>query len=449
MTSDAASPAAIGTGAVPPWHTLPAPEVISRLATALTGLTGAEAATRLEVHGPNELQAHSRESAWRTFAAQFQNVLILILLAGTAVSAFLGHTLEAVVITVIVLFAVLLGFIQEHRAGRALEALRKMAAPVGRVIRDGEERLVPARDLVPGDLIVLRAGDRVPADARVIQSVNLATDEASLTGESAAVQKAIAPLQDAELALGDRINLMYAGTMVVHGRGQAVIVATGMSTEFGRIAQMVVGVEATRTPLQENLDRLGGMLGKAALAVVALVVVIGLMRGLPAIEMFLFGIALAVAVVPEALPAVVTISLAIGVRRMVKRHALVRRLPVVETLGSTSVICSDKTGTLTRNEMTVRRLFADGGVFDVTGAGYEPKGDVLYRDSAIDPPHAVRELLRACVLASDARLVMRDGRWLVEGDPTEGALIAAAMKIGLDPAGLNQQEPRVAAIPFT
>ena len=450
MTRDAGSPPVIGPGAdAPPWHTFSAAEVISRLATPVTGLTAAEVAKRLEVHGPNELQAHSGESAWRTFAAQFQNVLILILLAATFVSAFLGHTLEAVVITVIVLFAVLLGFIQEHRAGRALEALRKMAAPLGRVIRDGEERLVPARDLVPGDLIVLRAGDRVPADARVTQSVNLATDEASLTGESAAVEKGVAPLQDAELPLGDRINLMYAGTMVAHGRGQSVIVSTGMSTEFGRIAQMVVGVEATRTPLQENLDRLGGMLGKAALVVVALVVVIGLLRGLPAIEMFLFGIALAVAVVPEALPAVVTISLAIGVRRMVKRHALVRRLPVVETLGSTSVICSDKTGTLTRNEMTVRRLFADGRTFDITGVGYEPKGDVHHMGGAIDPPDAVRELLRACVLASDARLVMREGRWQVEGDPTEGALIAAAMKIGLDPAGLNQQQPRVAEISFT
>ena len=449
MTSDAASPAAIGTGAVPPWHTLPAPEVISRLATALTGLTGAEAVKRLEVYGPNELQAHSRESAWRTLGAQFQNVLILILLAGTAVSAFLGHTLEAIVITVIVLFAVLLGFIQEHRAGRALEALRKMAAPLGRVIRDGEERLVPARDLVPGDVIVLRAGDRVPADARVTHSVNLATDEASLTGESAAVEKGAAPLQDAELPLGDRINLTYAGTMVVQGRGQAVIVSTGMSTEFGRIAQMVAGVESTRTPLQENLDRLGGTLGKVALGVVGMVVMVGLLRGLPAIQMFMFGIALAVAVVPEALPAVVTISLAIGVRRMVKRHALVRRLPIVETLGSTSVICSDKTGTLTRNEMTVRRLFAEGRTFEVTGAGYEPKGVVLHGGTTVDPPDGVHALLRACVLASDARLVMRDGRWQVEGDPTEGALIAAAMKIGLEASALNQQEPRIAEIPFS
>ena len=291
----------------------------------------------------------------------FRSVLILILLAGTLVSGFLGHTLEAVVITVIVLLAVCLGFIQEHRAGRALEALKAMAAPTAHVLRDGTESVIPARELVPGDVVILRAGDRVPADARVMQAVNLAVDEAALTGESAAVAKTTSALEDPRLPIGDRTNMAYAGTMVVRGRGQALVVETGMSTEFGRIARMVQTVEASRTPLQVNLDRLGATLGKGALAVVALIVIIGLTRGQPVVEMLMFGIALAVAVVPEALPAVVTISLAIGVRRMVRRNALVRRLPIVETLGSTSVICSDKTGTLTRNEMTVRRIFADGG----------------------------------------------------------------------------------------
>jgi Ca2+-transporting ATPase len=431
------------------WHTLATADVFSRLSSAPHGLTTAEAARRLAVYGPNELQAHSRESAWRTFVAQFQNVLIIILLCGTVVSAFLGHRLEAIVITVIVLFAVLLGFTQEYRAGRALEALRKMAAPSGRVLRETEERVVPARELVPGDVVVLRAGDRVPADARVVQSVNLAVDEAPLTGESTSVEKTVAPLDEPGLPLGDRLNMTYAGTMVVHGRGQAVLVSTGMSTEFGQIAQMVERVEASRTPLQENLDRLGSALGKAALVVVSLVVLVGLLRGLPVIQMFMFGIALAVAVVPEALPAVVTISLAIGVRRMVKRNALVRRLPIVETLGSTSVICSDKTGTLTKNEMTVRYVFADGRTFELTGAGYEPKGEVLEAGGPIDPPMAVRALLRACALASDARLLTREGRWQVDGDPTEGALLAAAMKVGLDPARLNEQERRVAEIAFT
>ena len=277
-------------------------------------------------------------------------------------------------IAVIVLFAVLLGFIQEHRAGRALEALREMAAPVARVLRDGLETVVPARDLVPGDVVVLRTGDRIPADARVLQAVNLSIDEAALTGESAAVDKTTDPVADERVPLGDRKNMTYAGTSVARGRGQVLVVGTGMSTEFGRIAQMVETVEAGRTPLQVNLDRLGATLGKAALAIVAVVVVVGLARGLPVIDMLLFGIALAVAAVPEALPAVVTISLAIGLRRMVKRNALVRRLPIVETLGSTSVICSDKTGTLTRNEMTVRQLFVDGQLAGVDGGRIRAHG---------------------------------------------------------------------------
>ena len=433
----------------PIWHTLSVDDVIARLATGLTGLASAEAWQRLHVYGPNELQAVKRVSAWHTFAAQFKNALIVILLVATILSGFLGHTLEAVVITVIVLFAVLLGFIQEHRAGRALEALKKMAAPSAHVLRDGEEAVVPTRELVPGDVVLLRTGDRVPADARVTLAVNLAVDEAALTGESAAVQKTVARLDDAQLSLGDRKNMTYAGTLVTYGRGQAVVVSTGMSTEFGHVARLVESVEASRTPLQANLDRLGATLGKAALGVVGLVVAIGLARGLPVIDMFMFGIALAVAVVPEALPAVVTISLAIGVRRMVKRNALVRRLPIVETLGSTSVICTDKTGTVTRNEMTVRQVLAEERLFELSGGGYDPAGQVLEAGRAVEPTPGVRALLHAGVLASDARLVSRDGRWQVEGDPTEGALIVAATKAGLNPVELNQQAPRVAEIPFT
>jgi Ca2+-transporting ATPase len=435
--------------AVAAWHTLAVDDAIERLGTRATGLAGGEAARRLQEHGPNELQALSTQSAWHTFFAQFKNALILILLGATIVSGLLGHLLEAIVITVIVLFAVLLGFIQEYRAGRALEALRRMAAPSAHAIRDGEETMIPARDLVPGDVVVLRAGDRVPADARLIEAANLAVDEAALTGESTAVQKVVDRFEDAGLALADRRNMTYAGTLVVYGRGHAAIVATGMSTEFGHIARMVESVEAGQTPLQENLDRLGATLAKAALVVVALVVVIGLARGLPALEMFIFGIALAVAVVPEALPAVVTISLAIGVRRMVRRNALVRRLPIVETLGSTSIICSDKTGTLTRNEMTVRRMFADDRVLDLSGTGYDPTGAVLEAGHQIEPSAGVRAMLSAAALASDARLIVHDGRPQIEGDPTEGALVVAAMKVGLNPADLNTREPRVSEIPFT
>jgi P-type Ca2+ transporter type 2C len=432
------------------WHTMGTDAVLRQLSTDDAGLPLEEARRRLEAHGPNELLALERTSLWHTLAAQFKNVLIIILLVATLLSGLLGHGIEAVVIAVIVLFAVLLGFIQEYRAERALEALREMAAPTGHVLRGGVEVAVPARDLVPGDLIVLRAGDRVPADARVTLAVNLSIDEAALTGESVAVEKSADTVDDPEAALGDRRNMTYAGTMIARGRGQAVVVATGMSTEFGRISRLVQSVEAGRTPLQENLDRLGSILGKSALVIVALIVALGVSRGVAPLEMLIFGIALAVAVVPEALPAVVTISLAIGVRRMVKRQALVRRLPVVETLGSTSAICSDKTGTLTRNEMTVRRVSTNEGTLEVSGVGYAPVGEFLADGTAVTPPPSVVELLRAALLSSDALVRLDEhGRWQVQGDATEGALVVAAEKAALDQAAVTAAHPRLHEIAFT
>ena len=431
------------------WHAQPVDVVLRTFATSMSGLSRGEAALRLDSYGRNELQAFEPTSAWHTLAAQFKNVLVVILLAATLLSGLLGHVLEASAIAVIVLFAVLLGFIQEYRAERALEALRKMAAPLAHVIRDGAERSIPSPEVVPGDLVVLRAGDRVPADGRITAAVNLAIDEAPLTGESAAITKTSRELSPEKLAIGDRRNMAYAGTVVSHGRGQAVVVATGMSTEFGQISRLVHTVQAGRTPLQENLDTLGRTLGKAALVVVLLIVALGLWRGLPLLDMLIFGIALAVAVVPEALPAVVTISLAIGVRRMVKRNALVRRLPVVETLGSTSVICSDKTGTLTKNEMTVRELFAGGQPLTISGVGYEPVGTFQNADGQVAIGPATLEMLRAGALASDAKLRREGDRWLIEGDPTEGALVVAAAKAGLELASLERQFPRTAEIPFS
>jgi len=432
------------------WHSQNVDVVLARLNAPATGLTHEEAQQRLARYGPNELEALSHSSAWHTLAAQFKNVLVIILLVATALSGLLGHGLEAIVIAVIVLFAVLLGFVQEHRAERALEALRQMAAPVAHAIRDGVETRLPARELVPGDVILLRAGDRIPADGRITFAVNLAIDEAALTGESDAVVKKSIALVSSDLAIGDRVNMAYAGTLVARGRGQAVVVATGMATEFGRISGLVQTVQSGRTPLQDNLDRLGAVLGKASLVLVAIIVGLGMWRGLPPLDMFIFGIALAVAVVPEALPAVVTISLAIGVRRMVKRQALVRRLPVVETLGSTSVVCSDKTGTLTRNEMTVRRIATADDVVEVSGAGYDPVGEFRQDGAVIQPSIGVLELLRAAVLASDARVLLdQNGRWQVEGDPTEGSLVVAAEKAGLDQAEVNRLHPRVHEITFT
>lgn len=434
-----------------PWHVLSIAEVLAALEADPRGLSHAEAARRRRVYGPNELEAARRISPWAILLAQFRNVLVLILLAATALSIVLGHGTEAVVIIVIVLFAVLLGFLQEYRAERALEALRRLAAPTATVLREGEPQEVPARELVPGDVVVLHTGDRVPADLRLLEAVHLRIDEAVLTGESVPVEKHTDPIPVPEIPLGDRRNMAYAGTVVTYGRGKGIVVATGMRTEFGRIAGMLQTIETGRTPLQENLDRVGHALARAALGVVALIGALGLIRGQPWLEMLLFGLALAVAVVPEALPAVVTISLALGVQRMVRRNALVRRLPAVETLGSTTVIGTDKTGTLTKNEMTVRRIFLCGQTWEVTGAGYAPEGAFLLAGVPTPPSEPLRRLLRAAALASDARLRFRpeEGRWQAQGDPTEVALVVAAAKAGLAVEDLEARFPRVHEIPFT
>ena len=358
--------------------------------------------------------------------------------------------MEAIAIGVIVLFAVVLGFIQEYRAERALEALREMTAPVATVIRDGAEQELPARELVPGDIIVITTGDLIPADARLIEAVNLKIEEAALTGESVPVEKNSALSLAENAVIGDRRNLIFTGTSATYGRGRAVVVSTGMQTEFGRIARMLQDVKKEITPLQKNLARVGKTLAKTALIIVLGVVLLGLFRGQPILEMVVFGIALAVAVVPEALPAVVTISLAIGIQRMVKRHALVRRLPAVETLGCTSIICSDKTGTLTKDEMTVRKILFQGkDILDVTGSGYEPRGQFLQQDQPYPVTDNLRLLLQAAMLCSDARLMKINDAWQLKGDPTEGALVVAGEKAGLKKELIDEQFRRLAEIPFS
>jgi len=433
-----------------PFHVLTVDECLRALDTSRHGLASSEATRRLAAEGPNELEEPERTSTWVLLAAQFRNVLIVILLIAVALSAALGHGIEAIIIGVIVVFAALLGFVQEYRAERAIEALREMAAPTARVLRDGDESFIRARDVVPGDIVLVQVGDRVPADLRILEAANLQADEAPLTGESVPVEKHASPIMDADIAIADRRDIAYSGTVITYGRGQGIVTATGMRTEFGRIAGMLQTVEVGRTPLQGNLDRVGRVLAVIALVVVGLIVALGVLRGQDILEMFLFGIALAVAVVPEALPAVVTISLAMGVQRIVRRNALVRRLPAVETLGSTSVICSDKTGTLTRNEMTVREVFASGVSATLLGSGYEPAGEVTVDGVAVEVPDPVVVLLRVAALASDARLV-RDagGRWAIRGDPTEGALIVAAAKAGLAKSELEVRSPRTAEIPFS
>jgi len=437
------------------WYQMDVAEVLRHLGTSGDhGLSRAQAERRLSESGPNELEVARRVSPWAILGEQFKNVLVIILLIAVGLSAFLGESLEAVAIAIIVLFAVVLGFVQEYRAERAIEALRQMTAPTATVVRDGEEWTIPAHEVVPGDMVILRAGDKIPADIRLVQAVNLKVEEAALTGESLPVEKYTATLAGGELEIGDRKNMAYAGTAVTYGRGRGLAVATAMSTEFGKIARLLQTVETSKTPLQQNLDRVGRALAEVAIGVILLIVVLALFRGQPLLEMLIFGIALAVAVVPEALPAVVTISLAIGVQRMLKRNALIRRLPAVETLGSVSVICSDKTGTLTKDEMTVRQIFVAGQMFKVSGSGYEPRGEFTRNGDGIASSRALMTLLRAATLASDAHLARgdSDGRvtgWYIKGDPTEGALVVAAAKAGLEKAELDARFTRVHEIPFT
>ncbi len=436
----------------PVWHTVTADDALMRVGSGADGLHPDEAARRLATDGPNELPRSKQESVVVLFLRQFASILILTLFAAAGISAFMGEWIEAIAILVIVVLAGIVGFIQEYQAERALEALQRLAAPNATVRRDGTDRIVPAREIVPGDVIVLKTGDAIPADARIIDAPHLEVDESTLTGESLATRKTTMPIEGDHLPLGDRTNMVYSGTSVVQGRGIAVVVGTGGATEFGRIAALLQGTAETRTPLQVVLDKLGRTLGIVSFVLAAAMSGLGLLQGYPLLQMFIWGVAIAVAVIPEALPAVVTITLALGVRRMATRHALIRKLPAVETLGATSIICSDKTGTLTQNEMTVRRMASDGVQYEITGAGFAPTGSFLTGGKAITPltEPVVRHALVTGMLCNDALLrESAPGGWVIIGDPTEGALVVAAAKAGLDHAVLLQEYPRIDEIPFT
>lgn len=432
------------------WYNLEPAEVIASLNSSPQGLSQEEAQRRLAQFGPNELVEREKISPWAIFVAQFKSFLVVLLLVAAILSFLFGDVFEAIAILLIVIFACVLGFVQEYRAERAMEALKRMTAPTALVLRDGKETKVAARELVPGDIILIKTGDRIPADARLIEAINLKTEEAPLTGESVPVEKITDPLKG-EVNVGDRRNTVFMGTTVVYGRGKAIVTATGMATEFGKIAGMLQEVKAERTPLQVNLDRLGRTIGIACLVLCFVLAGLGIARGHEIWEMFIWGIALAVAAVPEALPAVVTISLAVGTQRMARRHALIRKLPAVETLGSATFICSDKTGTLTQGQMTVRRIHVEGKLIDVTGTGYEPRGEFYVNGKAIDPKQqpALEILLKAGCLCNDASLALVNGVWEVKGDPTEGALVVAASKAGFQQEELNSQFPRVGEIPFS
>jgi P-type Ca2+ transporter type 2C len=434
-----------------PFHIMVLERVLEALESSLKGLNHTAAQERLELYGPNELAAGKKISAFRIFLHQFANILILILIIAAAISFALGERLDAWVILVIVLACVMLGFVQEYRAEKAAAALAKLAAPVAVVIREGHERTIPAREVVPGDVLVLHTGDRVAADARLLEEINLKADEALLTGESTAAGKNLAPVADLEVALADRKCMVFGGTVITYGRGRAVVTATGMDTEFGKIARMLEGVAEEKTPLEARMVTIGRVLGIICLGVAVGASLLGVFRGHDWLEMLIWGISLAVAAVPESLPAVVTGALAIGTTRMARRQAIVKRLPAVETMGCTTVICTDKTGTLTKNEMTVRRLFLGDELIDVTGSGYEPAGSFQTGDTELNPEdHPVLAwAARIAILCNDAALEETDGNWTVRGDPTEGALLVLGQKAGITPEELLAELPRVAEIPFS
>lgn len=433
------------------WHKQSGPEVLAALNTTLEhGLTDADAARRLAESGPNTLQDNGAKSPWRILWEQFTATMVLILLAAAGLSLILQKWTEAISILAIVVLFALLGFVQEYRAERAMAALKKLTVPTVRVRRAGRARDLSARDLVPGDIIMLEAGNVIPADVRLLESVNLRVQESALTGESEAVEKEVTPLTGADIPLGDRRNLGYMGTLVTYGRGAAVVVQTGMRTELGKIATLIQSVKQELTPLQIRLDQVGKTLAVAGALIAILILVIGLLRREPLNDMLLTAISVAVAVVPEGLPAVVTFTLALGAQRMLKRNALIRKLPAVETLGSVTTICSDKTGTLTENRMTVTVVDVAGHRLHVTEALRRQRPALSSAAPTLAPSTAIQLLLTGGALCNDAQLQADAalGGFQTLGDPTEGALLVAAAQAGLLKDRLQAVLPRVAELPF-
>lgn len=445
------------------WYTRSAQEVIVHWQTHQDdGLTSSDIKKRLSSFGYNEMIEKEKAAWWKRLVAQFQDFMVLVLLAATLISACLGEYVDAVTILVIVIVNAMLGFVQESRAEQSMAALKKMAAPTAHVIRNGLLQQVPARQLVPGDIIVLEPGDKIAADGRLVDVQNLEVEEAALTGESLPVRKVADKQYSGDSSLGDRKNMVYAGTSVIKGRGKAVVCATGMVTEVGRIADMIQDNDYESTPLEERLASLGRLLVWGCLGICIIVVVTGVMKGEPLFLMCMAGISLAVAAIPEGLPAIVTVALAIGVQRMIKRNAIIRKLPAVETLGCTTVICSDKTGTLTQNAMTVGKVYSNGQLYDVTGTGYDIKGNFLLNKQEFDAKKdkCLTQCLEISVLCNNSILKRNNigitglwrsaptTGWSIEGDPTEGALVVAAAKANIWRSEVEKTQRRLAEIPF-
>ncbi len=441
-----------------PWHSMDISQVLKELNTdPHGGLTSEEANSRLKKYGYNELRKEEKISTLNIFINQFKNILIIILLIATILSILVGETFDAVLILVIVAFCAILGFFQEYKAEQAIEALKKMLSPDITVLREGKEKDILTKELVPGDILILEAGDKIPADARLIEVRSLKCEEASLTGESIPVKKDIKPLQK-NIPVNDMRNMVFAGTVVIYGRCKAAITSTGMNTEFGRIAEEVTAVEPKKTPLEKRTEEIGKWLGILSLLICFLVAGISTIREALGgkidlgfmVTTVMFTVSLAIAAVPEALAAIVTGALAIGMHQMAKRNTLIRKMPAVETLGCTTVICSDKTGTLTKGEMTVRKIFTSGKVIEVTGVGYDPTGE-FRGDNIVNVENSkpLRTLLLGGLLCNDAAIEETAGKWTIKGDPTEGALVVTALKANIHQAEARSENPRIEEIPFS
>lgn len=433
------------------WYKQEKEEIIKKLGTNMEkGLTDLEVEKRLEKYGTNEFMEKPKESFFSKLINQFSDFLVLILIVAALFSISIGETRDSIVILAIVLINAMLGIYQEGKAEKALEALREMSSPTAKVIRNGHLDVIATSNLVPGDLVILEAGDIVPADIRLMESSNLKIDEASLTGESIPVEKNSHKVYEDDIPLGDRENMAYMSTVITYGRGKGIVVETGHNTEIGKIAKEIQSYDEELTPLQKKLDELGKYLGVITIIVCIIVFMLGIFRGRRIMEMFMVAVSLAVAAIPEGLPAIVTIVLALGMNKMVKRNAIVKKLSAVETLGSITVICSDKTGTLTQNEMTVTKIFAGNRIYDVSGVGYNPSGEFYLAGRKIEVNHIkdLKKLLSIGVLANDADISKASGLFKVIGDPTEGALITLGYKGKMFKKDMNEAYPRIGEIPF-
>lgn len=433
------------------WYEMRAHEVEERTNTNVkTGLSEQEAEGRLKKFGPNELQEAKRPSAFLVFLAQFKDFMVLVLFGATIISAFLGEYIDSIAIVAIVILNGILGFFQERKAEKSLEALKELAAPQATVLRNGKWIKAPSKALVLGDIIRFSSGDRIGADVRLVETSSLYIEESALTGESVPVQKKVEALSGQDVAIGDQKNIAFMGTMITRGSGIGVVVATGMNTAMGQIANMLQNAEPMETPLQRRLEQLGKILIVVALILTALVVLAGVYQGNEVYHMFLAGVSLAVAAIPEGLPAIVTVALSLGVQRMIKKKAIVRKLPAVETLGCASVICSDKTGTMTQNKMMVTHMWSGGELWKVTGKGYEPTGSFMKGEEKIDPENtkSLYQLLTFGCLCNHARIVKKKKEYVLDGDPTEGALVAVAMKAGISREALKGNFEIIHEFPF-